>query len=171
MINNKLLLCVEHKIFLTKDELEFLKINDFVETTGVSIPVWLNIDNGKTSEPAREIFCAYVLYNDSKTDCFIDMSKNGYEIFLPQKKEWKPPEPVNFEKLSQFDYQKRLLFEKKRNLWWERNPMPPCLEFLLESKNLNFEIRKSEIFDKIKIIIKHTIQINMMEILKESIIN
>lgn len=172
MINNKLLLSVDHKIFLKEEEINFLKENNFLETQGFNIPVWLNILNGKTSEPAEEIFCNYIIYNDINNESFVGLNKkNIYEIYLPQNKTWIPPKPINFENLSNLSYEQRILDEEKRQLWWNKNPKPPCLDSFLNSKFLNFEVRKIESFKNIKIIIKHDVQISFMSVLENSIVN
>lgn len=171
MINNKLLLCVDHKIFLEEEEFNILKNNEFLEIQGICVPVWLNILNGKTSEPAEEVFCKYIIYNDKENESFIGLNKeNSYEIFLPQNKNWIPPKKIDFEKLVNLSYKERLIEEEKRNIWWEKNPKPPCLESLMESKFLNFEIRKVENFKNTKVIIKHDVQIKSMETLRKSMI-
>lgn len=170
MINNKLILCVDHRIFFKDEDFNLIESNGIIESEGVSIAVWLNAANGKTSEPAKEIFCKYTIYNDPKTTASIDLYKNHYEIFLPQKGNWKPPPDIDFEKLSQMTPQQRFVFEQNRNVWLERNPMPPCLESMLKSKSIKFEVKKVDDYNKIKIAIRHTIQINSINLLKKSLV-
>lgn len=170
MINNKLLLCVDHKIFLNDEELNYLKKNNYLETQGFNVPVWLNIVSGKTSEPGEEIFCKYIICNDSD-ESFIGINREKvYEIFLPQKKKWRAPDAIDFEKLKDLSYEQRLIEEEKRKIWWNKNPKPPCLELLLESNFLNFEVRKIETFKNIKMIIKHDVQIGLISNFKDSIV-
>ena len=171
MINNKLILCVDHKLFFKKEDFDTIASNHFIETEGISMPVWLNAANGKTSEPAREIFSKYTIYNDSNSNPSVNLYKNYYEIFLPQIGNWKPPPEIDYKKLSEMTLQQRFVFEQNRNIWWERNPKPPCLESMLENKSIKFEVKKIEDYNDIKIIIKHTVQINSIDILNKSIVN
>lgn len=75
-------LTIHHQIHLTRDERLALHAGEDVVTTGVSIPVWFY---GKlTSEPAKEVFCRYVLKNPKK-DIPIKILDNGYEISIPYR--------------------------------------------------------------------------------------
>ncbi len=80
-----LTLNVSHNIFLTKSQrYEISNSGSIIEAIGVSVPVWFIA--GKTSEPAKEVFCKYVLsINDSKKA--ISKFAEGYIINLPKKLE------------------------------------------------------------------------------------
>lgn len=78
-----LTLNVSHNIFLTKKQrYDLCKTDTLVETTGVSVPVWFF--RGRTSEPAKEVFCKYILsINDNKNA--IKKFAEGYIVNLPKK--------------------------------------------------------------------------------------
>ena len=58
---SNLILAISHNIFITEDqEKEILERNP-VELMGVSVPVWHH--SGKSSEPAKEVFCKYFIHN------------------------------------------------------------------------------------------------------------
>lgn len=77
-----LTLNVSHNIFLTKQQrYDLCKIDTVVETIGVSVPVWFY--KGRTSEPAKEVFCKYILsINDNKNA--IKKFAEGYIVNLPK---------------------------------------------------------------------------------------
>jgi hypothetical protein len=55
-----LTLTVSHNIFLTKKQrYELSVVESTLEVIGISFPVWFY--KGKTSEPAKEVFCKYIL--------------------------------------------------------------------------------------------------------------
>lgn len=88
-------LTVQHHIFLTKEERYALHSGEPQEVVGYSIPVWTYGEH-INSEPAREIFCRYYLYNN-KADIPIKMLDDGYEIYLPHKIPVEQPEIENEE--------------------------------------------------------------------------
>ncbi len=74
-------LSIHHNIRLSREERYFLQEEgSIVQIIGVSVPVWCNGED--TTEPAREIFCRYVLKN-SKKDKAINIITDGYVITLP----------------------------------------------------------------------------------------
>lgn len=75
------MLTISHYIYLTKEERMQLFNQTSVNTVGISIPVWFN--KGTTSEPAKEIFCNYLITNDA-TSKQIKPNSNGYSINLPR---------------------------------------------------------------------------------------
>ena len=77
-------LIISHYIYLTKEERYSLHEGKPIETIGVNVPVWF--EKGSTSEPAKEIFCKYVIENQTK-DKTIKLLKHGYYLNLPQKTE------------------------------------------------------------------------------------
>jgi hypothetical protein len=78
----KLHLAINHLIFLTKDERYALFNGTNIETVGVTIPVWFWL--GNTTEPAKEIFCKYLITNQPTSDT-IDLWDGGYKINTPQQ--------------------------------------------------------------------------------------
>lgn len=77
-----LTLTVSHNIFLTRQQrYELCQTDVVLSVVGVSVPVWFL--GGRTSEPAREVFCKYLL---SITDNSTAVRKHseGYIINLPK---------------------------------------------------------------------------------------
>ena len=83
MDKNCVTLAIAHHIHLTRDERYRVFNGEIVETTAVSIPVWHY--QGKTSEPAKEIFCHYIITNWSDAEEGVRQNVSGYEINLPQE--------------------------------------------------------------------------------------
>jgi len=97
-----LTLTVSHNIFLKKEQRYELHIGKEVKTIGVSTPVWTN--GKKTSEPAHEVFCNYII---TPTDCKIYIRHNakGYDILLPKNSydsENKRQNPVTINNIIDF---------------------------------------------------------------------
>lgn len=65
------ILSISHYIYLTREQRYAVFSEEQVETVGVSVPVWFK--GGNTSEPAKEVFCRYIISNDR--------SVNGVELF------------------------------------------------------------------------------------------
>ena len=78
----KITLAVAHHIHLTRDQRYRVIDGEMVEVVGVSVPVWHY--HGRTSEPAREIFCKYILTNWADAEEGVRQNSEGYEINLPQ---------------------------------------------------------------------------------------
>lgn len=76
-----LTLVISHNIALSKEQRYKLHNRETIDTVGVSVPVWF--EKGNTSEPAQEVFVAYKLTNSTE-DFAIKMTKDGYEINIPQ---------------------------------------------------------------------------------------
>jgi hypothetical protein len=76
-------LTINHNIHLTHEQRYALFNGNTVFTIGVSLPVWLK--DGLTSEPAREVFCRYILKN-TKKESPINILEDGYEITIPYRK-------------------------------------------------------------------------------------
>lgn len=77
-----LTLTISHFIYLTKEQRLNLTKKIPIETTGISVPVWFKM--GSTSEPAKEVFCRYVITNDEK-ETLVEKTNDGFSINLPQK--------------------------------------------------------------------------------------
>lgn len=74
------MLVVNHSVYLDDAERKTLQvIESMVETTGVSVPVW--VDGNKTSEPANEVFCYYRIYH-SEGNVDVKPEIDGYYICL-----------------------------------------------------------------------------------------
>jgi hypothetical protein len=169
---NNLALFVTHNLFLTKEQIENIVSGQPVETTGISVPVWVNAKTGKTTEPATEIFCAYLLHNSKEKDRQIDIiPKKGYEIYLPRCESWNPPPDINFEELATFSESERQLFLIERDKWWFNNPKPPSVEDL-KNGYLRFEIKKTkQKIQKKEYSEQHIIEIAEWKRLEDSLVN
>lgn len=74
-------LCISHNIFLNREERYSLYEDGFIETIGVSVPVWFN--KNEATEPALEVFCKYFLKCDNKNfQKNIEIVDEGYEVKL-----------------------------------------------------------------------------------------
>lgn len=79
---NLLTLNISHNIFLTKEQRYSFQIeNNELEVVGISVPVWFF--HGKTSEPAKEVFCKYKLKICETTKAIVKTNE-GYLINLPK---------------------------------------------------------------------------------------
>ncbi len=119
---HKLLLSISHHLFLSQKERYFLHNEKPIETIGNNIPVWFYKE--KTSEPAEEIFCRYVLTNKNNKK-FVLSDIEGYTINLPKiPNDWKKPNLSNEEwrKMSQI----------KKNKWYENYKRPESSFDLLD---------------------------------------
>jgi len=98
-----LTLTVSHNIFLDNNQRYELHIGKEVKVIGVSTPVWAN--GKKTSEPAHEVFCHYVI---TPTDykLYIQHNAKGYSILLPRTSydpENKRQNPVTIKNILNFE--------------------------------------------------------------------
>jgi len=76
-----LTLTISHNIFLTREERYKVTNGEPIEILGISVPVWFF--KGNTSEPAKEIFCKYVVTNDGK-NAPIFSTNIGFQLNLPR---------------------------------------------------------------------------------------
>lgn len=170
---NKLALFVTHNVFLTNNQIEELLKNQIIKTFGVSVPVWINPKNAKTTEPALEFFCEYEIQNTKEEFGDVIFFEKGYKILLPNPK-WKPPKKMNLEDLVSLSEKERINYEKKRDKWWKENPRPMSLENLNKSKYFRTQIKKlDQIFDDLEnclVDVQHTIEIKTVESLISSLV-
>ena len=81
--NQKLTLTFTHMIYLTRDQrYDLFNLQD-QEVVGTCISVW-NKDNIST-EPAKEIFCRYIIKNLNENRPKITIYDDGFVITLPKK--------------------------------------------------------------------------------------
>jgi len=76
-----LTLTISHNIFLTREERYKVTSGEPIEILGISVPVWFL--KGNTSEPAKEIFCKYIVTNDGKNTP-IFATPTGFQLNLPK---------------------------------------------------------------------------------------
>lgn len=109
MTSPSFVLTIHHNIRLTKDERYFIYNNEKIIVVGVSVPVWC-ID-GKTSEPAKEIFCKYYISN-LKQETPIQIMEDGYMINLPNRPA-KQPLVVNDEQWRKMNLAEKDIYYSK----------------------------------------------------------
>jgi len=140
---NNIALFVTHNIFLTEDEIAAVVEGDTVSTMGHCVPVWVDAKTGKTTEPAKEIFCHYVVHNSDNLNREVRIvPKKGYEIFIPKCSNWSPPPQVDYEKISTWPSEERMALLKDMEKWWFANPRPPDARDLSKGY-LRFETKKA----------------------------
>lgn len=77
-------LIINHILYLTPEQrLGLLQDKTPAQIIGVSVPVWFS--QGKSSEPAQEVFCQYTVTNEPQ-DMVVATLPTGYRINLPQAK-------------------------------------------------------------------------------------
>ena len=77
-------LIINHVLYLTPEQrMGLLQDKTPAQVVGVNVPVWFN--QGKSSEPAQEVFCQYTVTNEPQ-DMVVATLPTGYRINLPQTK-------------------------------------------------------------------------------------
>jgi hypothetical protein len=75
----RLLLTISHYIYLTREQRYQAFEGQTLEVIGVNVPVWFK--GGSTSEPAKEVFCKYII--SKELDTFgLSTFEEGYKINL-----------------------------------------------------------------------------------------
>jgi hypothetical protein len=73
------LLTISHYIYLTTEQRYQIFEGHTVEVIGVNTPVWFQA--GNTSEPAKEIFCKYII-SKNEGAYGLSISEEGYKVNL-----------------------------------------------------------------------------------------
>lgn len=145
------LLCISHNLFLTKNERYNLYEKGKIKVIGVNIPVWF-YGNGKTSEPAKEIFCEYVISCLNKNTSSMVVGKEGYEILIAKN----PDSSFIPSKIKKYFFKKEYF---------------PCAKYLLDIKDGGSEWLGFKIHDQRETVdIIHSIEIQKIENLTESLL-
>ncbi len=160
-------LSITHMIYLTEDQRYKLFLYQDIEVVGVSIPIWF--DNNITSEPAKEVFCNYLLKNPvSDNDIPIKILKDGYEIVLPCKKTDERPiiSDDEYRKMSQRDLDK----------WYDSWPLDIGAKNLLNledggSKHIHYREHNKMFSDEKTLNIIHYVNIDDISYLENSLVN
>ena len=167
-----LALFVTHNIFFNKQQIEKFIKKDHIKIIGVTVPVWVNAKNSKTTESSQEFFCKYEIYNNQREKDII-LTKNGYKIFL-EKSNWKKPSKIQYKNLSEMNEEERILYLEKRDKWWKKNPKPMDMSEFEQTKYFRTEIKKlNQVFHKIpnsSTDCHHVIEISCIENLLNSLI-
>lgn len=169
MINN-LGLFITHHIFLTDNQIQELALEKTISCVGNCVPVWVDAKTGKTTEPAKEVFCLYQISNSPDKNNEIEhVPDQGYSIWIPRVTSWRPPDEINFEELASWNQEKREAFLKERDLWWFSNPRPMDAENLKKGY-LRFEIKRTDLkIGRRKYSAQHMIEISSVNRLVNSL--
>lgn len=169
MINN-LGLFITHHVFLTDEQISELAVGNSVCCIGHCVPVWIDAKTGKTTEPAKEVFCQYRLFNDEGKSRMVECEKaKGYSLWLPKSKDWSPPDEIDFEEMSGWTSERRAEFLKQRDAWWFSNPRPPDIEDLSRGY-LRFEVKVTDLkVGRRKYSVQHMVEISKTERLIQSL--
>lgn len=144
-MTNNLGLFITHHVFLTDDQISAVVAGDPVSVLGHCVPVWIDAKTGRTTEPAKEVFCTYRLINDGEKAGHVECDKGiGYSVWLPRAAGWSPPEEIDFGKISEWTEEKRAEFLKDRDMWWFNNPRPPDASDLSRGY-LRFEVKTTDL--------------------------
>lgn len=73
-------IAASHYLYLTRDQRYSLTEGKTIKCDGVYLPVWH--DEGKTNEPAAEVFCVYTVRN-SRRNASVEKVKQGFVIDMP----------------------------------------------------------------------------------------
>jgi hypothetical protein len=77
-------LVVNHILYLTPEQrIALVRDRTPAQVVGISVPVWLC--DGKSNEPAQEVFCQYTITNEQQ-EMMLSPLPTGYRINLPQPK-------------------------------------------------------------------------------------
>ncbi len=152
---DKLSLHVYHNIFLSREQRYALVKGEGVSIVGVSVPVWFY--HGNTSEPAVELFCRYLLTNNSGPETIVP-SEEGYCINMPQiPTDYKPsdkPTDEEWRKMTPF----------KQEQWYRKHPVPDSSNNLRDigdggSEYLRFEQQQKVKLNGKDIVLSHSVEV------------
>ena len=166
---NNLALFVTHHVFLTDDEIRDVISGVKLIRCGSCVPVWVNASTGNTTEPAKEIFCAYELSLSDGGPGFIEPNDKGYHVKVPKASQWRPPKKIDFESLASLSAEERALFLKSRDNWWFNNPKPMDVEELAKGY-VRFDLKQTELkIGRRKYSSHHVVEISSMRRLEDSL--
>jgi len=150
-MTNNLAVFATHHVFLTDEQIRELFAGSILICSGCCVPVWVDAKSGKTTEPAKEIFCQYeISVSDGGPGWVEAIKKKGYKILVPRASDWKPPKSLDFDYLSSLSPEDRALIFRERDEWWFRNPKPMDIEDLsrgymrFDSKSLDQKIGRKK---------------------------
>lgn len=144
-MTNNLGLFVTHHVFLTDAEIARLVSGESLSKLGHCVHVWIDAKTGRTTEPAREVFCTYDLFNEADKTRAVEFRKGrGYSVWLPRSVGWSPPDEIDFKSMADWTSERRSEFMKERDAWWFNNPRPPDAEDLSRGY-LRFEVKVTDL--------------------------
>lgn len=167
-MTNNLGLFVTHHVFLTDGEISKLFSGAAVSALGHCVHVWIDAKTGRNTEPAKEVFCNYNLFNEAEKTRAVEFDR-GYSVWLPRSAGWSPPEEIDFDSMADWSSERRGEFLKKRDAWWFNNPRPPDAEDLLRGY-LRFEVKVTDLkVGRRKYSAQHVVEISHERRLVESL--
>jgi hypothetical protein len=144
-MSNNLALFVTHHVFLTDHEISMAVCGRSLRKIGHCVPVWVDAKTGKTTEPAKEVFCDYHLAGISGSSGEVKLEGDAtFRIMLPNAGAWEPPQELDFAEMAEWTSEMRIEFMNKRDAWWFSNPRPPDFQDLARGY-LRFEVRKQDL--------------------------
>lgn len=156
-----LILALSHNIYINKEQEENIINKIPIELMGVCVPVWHC--GGKSSEPAKEVFCKYYIHNQ-ENDFPVEILKNGFKLNLPQI-------PNDFKKDKELtDQEWKGLKEKDLIEWYEKNTMPLNALNLKDKGTLCYMQYDKFMFKRKLSDIVHNVNIKTEEILLNSLV-
>jgi len=169
-MTNNLGLFITHHVFLTDEQISELVSGSPVSCIGHCVPVWVDAKTGRTTEPAKEVFCGYGLFNSPDRLSAVELVKGrGYSVWLPRATGWKPPDPLDFGGMAEWSSEKRTEFLKERDAWWFNNPRPPDAEDLSRGY-LRFEVKVTDLkAGRRKYSAQHIVEISSVDRLSASL--
>lgn len=144
-------LSISHNIFLTRDQRYDLNNKKTVTVVGVSLPVWFHGE--KTSEPGKEVFCKYRISSHKHVYKNIRPYEQGYEIFLSDEYEEKDLIPLKIKKF-----------------FYKSNTNVACCKSLLDISDRGSEWLYFRAYDRKYFNIIHSVEIQKIENLLESLV-
>lgn len=169
-MGNNLALFVTHHVFLTDDAIASVTSGKSATCVGHCVPVWVDAKTGRTTEPAKEVFCSYeVAIGDGGPGKVETAGHTGYKINLPLASGWSPPEEIDFEGMSSWTEEARAEFLAQREAWWFNNPRPPDASSLARGY-LRFDFKEHDLkVGRRKYSLQHVVEIASMRRLEESL--
>lgn len=169
-MTNNLALFITHHLFLTDEQIRDLVSRTPVSCVGHCVPVWVDAKTGTTTEPAKEVFCVYDLFNSEERSRDVEVNEGrGYSVWLPDASSWKPPEDIDFESMAEWTSEQREEFLKQRDLWWFNNPRPADADNLSRGY-LRFEVKKTELkIGRRKYSAQHIVEMSCVSRLTDSL--
>lgn len=144
-MTNNLGLFVTHHVFLTDEQIGLVVSGEQVSCVGHCVPIWIDAKTGKTTEPAKEIFCSYELFNSNlRRNEVVPVKGRGYELWLPKAASWSPPPEIDFQQMAGMTSEERGVLQKERDMWWFNNPRPPDADNLSRGY-LRFEVKTKDL--------------------------
>lgn len=141
-MTNNLALFITHHVFLTDEQISMVVSGGVVSCVGHCVPVWVDAKTGRTTEPAKEVFCSYEVVNTGQGQGdVLPIEGRGYRLWVPSASSWSPPPEIDFGAMADWSSERRGEFMKERDMWWFNNPRPQDAENLSRGY-LRFEVKK-----------------------------